>query len=261
MPILHQHEISLYYETFGASGPWLTLVNGHTRSSRDFRLLAKTFVEKSYRVLTLDNRGSGQTTESGPFTLNEMMQDVVRLWDELKITQSHLVGISMGGMISQRLAATYPLRVAKLVLVSTAAHAGHLASLSFESWGQDPESVLSRLKRYVSDGYYERNKLLMQAMAKQILAAIQHDNFEARAAAQHEAIAELDNRPLLGRIQAPTLIIHGTDDRVIPSTAAEELANAIPNAELQLLAGRGHLLLAEDSKGLGQTIVEFIDKN
>ncbi len=260
MPILQRPTAALYYEVLGETGPWLTLVNGHTRSSRDFKLLAKVFVAAGFRCLIFDNRGSGQTSEEGPIRLDDMVEDILALWTHCRVKRSHLMGISMGGIVSQFLAARNPQLIDHLVLVSTAASSGYLASLSFEPWGRELPEVESRLKKYVSAGFYARNKLLMQAMAKQILTAIQSDGFESRATAQHLAIAGFDTRDLLPRIAAPTLIIHGTDDTVIPLAAASEIAALIPGARLQLVAEGGHLLLAEDSKRLGQMVIDFCAK-
>lgn len=260
MPFLTRGPHSIYYETIGETGPWICWVNGHTRSSRDFRLLARYFADQNYRSLIFDNRGSGQTQSSLDFSTNDLVEDILSLWDHCGIERSHLVGISMGGMLSQVFAASYPSRIDHLILVSTAPSFEFLASPSFQPWGDSLESVENRLKSYVSPAYYARNKLLIQAMSKQILASIQNENFESRAKAQHDAIKGLDNRPILGRIQALTLIIHGSDDAVIPVAAARMLAADIEGSELEIIEGGGHLLLAEDSKKLGQTIINFLHK-
>jgi 3-oxoadipate enol-lactonase len=257
MPFLQLPSAHLYYEIQGEQGPWITLVNGHTRSSRDFRLLGKSLASAGFRCLTLDNRGSGQTQSDKPFSVEDMVQDIAALWDAQHIDQTFLLGISMGGMLSQILAARYPAMIRALILVSTGASTQDLSSDAIRPWGATEADIVTRLLRYFTPDFYARNKLLVQAMAKQILHSIQEEAFETRAQEQRQAIQNLDNRDSLSLITAPVLILHGAEDAIIPPRAAKDLAAAIPQAELVLLPGVGHLLLAEDSKGLGERVLNF----
>ena len=91
----------IYYEEVNPnSSNVVTLVNGHTRTSSDFRMMARILGEAGLRVLALDNRGAGKTKVSRPFSIDDFCNDVVALWDALKIQSSSLLGISMGGFIS-----------------------------------------------------------------------------------------------------------------------------------------------------------------
>src|SRR5690606_38522224 len=98
MPFLDASDIRIYYETAGATGPWVTLVNGYSRPGDDFRVMARHLSRHGMRVLYLDNRGAGQTQASLDFHFSDFVDDVVRLWDALEIRQSHLLGISLGGV-------------------------------------------------------------------------------------------------------------------------------------------------------------------
>lgn len=261
MPTLELSDVSLFYETNGEKGPWITLVNGHTRSSRDFKLMARSLVNAGFQCLSFDNRGSGQTQAKGLFTYKDMVQDIYALWDKFGIKSSFLVGISMGGMLSQIAAAERPAAVTGLVLVSTASGEAELSPLSFGSWGTTLETILERLSHYVTEDFTKRNKLLIEAMAKQILQSIQSEGFEERAQAQRRAVKGIDTSPLLGQISCPTLVLHGEWDEIIKADAAYALARQIDKAELKILPQKGHLLLAEDSKTLADDIVEFCLKN
>jgi 3-oxoadipate enol-lactonase len=255
--MLELPDVSLFYETSGEKGPWITLVNGHTRSSRDFKLLARSLAAAGFQVLTFDNRGSGQTQSKGPFTCQDMVKDVFALWDKFGIKGSFLVGISMGGMISQFVAAERPSAVTGLILISTGSGDADLNPLSFGGWGRTQGEVLERLSHYVTADFKARNKLLIDAMAKQILQSIQNEGFEERANAQRIAMKGIDTSPVLGKISCPTLILHGELDEIIRIEAAYGLTRQIDKAELKVLPGRGHLLLAEDSKTLADDIIEF----
>ena len=255
MPFIDVANAQLYYETNGESGPWITLVNGHTRSSKDFRLLARNLVEAGFQCLTFDNRGSGQTKTVAPYTYTDMVQDVYALWDKFGIKKSFVVGISMGGMIAEIIASERD--ISGLVLISTGSGQPDLNPLGSAPWGSNLEEVSARMAHYFTEGFASRNKLLVDAMNKQILLAIQNDGFEERARDQRAAIAGINNQTLLERIKCPTLIIHGSEDQIIKVDAAHNLNVSIPNAELRIIEGAGHLLLAEDSKTLAKSIVDF----
>lgn len=118
-----------------------------------------------------------------------------------------------------------------------------------------------RMAHYFTPDFAARNRLLVDAMNKQILQWIQNEGFEGRAAEQRAAIATIDNQPLLERIKCPTLILHGSEDQIIRIEAAHHLNVSIPNATLKVIEGAGHLLLAEDSKLLAKSIIDFCQAN
>lgn len=258
MPFLNVPRANIYYETSGTSGPWVTLINGHTRTLKDFKLMAKALIQEGFRVLSLDNRGSGDTTHEGSFTITDMADDVERLWDHETISASHVLGISMGGMIAQYLAAARPARLKKLVLVSTAASRRFIDDHAEKPWGTTLDDVKQKLAFYFAPAFLARNKLLVEAMAKQILKGIVDGEFAAAAAAQRQAMADFDGRHWLPRIEAPTLILHGAQDRVMSPQAAEELAQGLKHASLKHFDEAGHLLLAEAPKALYESVIDFL---
>ena len=83
---------SIYYETHGESGDWVTLINGHTRTVRDFKMFTKKLIASGFRVLVADNRGAGETETSFPFTLEDIAEDIHDIWEELNIDKSHVLG-------------------------------------------------------------------------------------------------------------------------------------------------------------------------
>lgn len=257
MPVLTVPGAHINYETYGESGPWVTLVNGHTRSKSDFKIFGKKLAEAGFRVIALDNRGSGETTYDQAFTMQDMADDVVRLWDALHIETSHILGISMGGMICQFLAHQHPDRVSSLILISTAATPDRLTKHADSSWGESLESVKEKLRYYFSAGFIERNKLLVDAMAKQIWATLQQGTFVPQVNDQRRAMSEFYRLKPHFHIQVPTLIIHGEDDRIIGFEAAKDLAQAISQARLMGIPGGGHLLLAEAAPQLYSAAIDF----
>lgn len=247
------------YEVWGEAGrrvPWVVLVNGHTRPLNDYRLMGRHLVENGFRVAALDNRGAGLTVTGRPFTFDEMVGDLVALLDEIGAETAHVAGISMGGFLAQALALTDPARVDRLALISTAAsHA--MIRRDDRPWTADLNAVGAKLSQYFTADFARRNEVLVKSMAKQIAKNVDGAQFAERSELQREAVKGFDARARLAGIECRTLVVHGTDDAIIPVEAARELARLIPGAELTEVEGAGHLLLAEKPRELYDLIVHF----
>ena len=248
----------IYFEHHFLSNefPTITLVNGHTRTSKDFRLMIKALNTANINVVTLDNRGAGQTTNLSSFTISDMAEDVIEIWNHLEIDKSHLLGISMGGMIAQYISSNLSTRVQSLVLISTAS--GNHRINSNDGWGETYEEILDKMKGYVSSQFFTKNKLLVEAMAKQTHKAVVAGEFLEGADAQRKALSGFNAKLDLEPTDVPTLIIHGSEDQIISSEAADELRKSIANSELKIYEDAGHLLLAEAPKRLYQDIIDFV---
>lgn len=261
MPYLKLPHVNLFYEFEKVSDAsrTITLVNGHTRSSKDFRLLSRSLLKNGISTLVFDNRGAGETQSYGPFSLQNIVEDLIELWNHLGIEKSHLLGISMGGMICQLLAASEPSRVQKLVLISTSASSRWVAPEANQSWGSTIASVLAKLDFYFAPDFKQRNKLLVEGMAKQILNSINNGNFAETALQQRQAMAGYADMTLItSKIKAETLLIHGSEDKIIFPAAAEELQKLITNSRQIPINNCGHLLLAECPQQLYKVIADFL---
>ncbi len=249
-------DTEIFYQTYGEGGPWITLINGHTRSHSDFRAFSKFLSQQNFRILTFDNRGSGSTKYSTINSFDVFIDDVLALWNHLAITKSHVLGISMGGMIAQKLAAQTQL-IQSLVLVSTTSHSKWIFPQE-PGWGHTMDDVTEKLNLYFAPQFVEKNKILIQAMAKQIYKAIVDGSFAQGARDQRKVQNNIDLTSSLSHIQCPTLIIHGKNDQIIDCGAASELHAKIKDSQLDLVPNVGHLLLAEYSRKLYERILSFI---
>lgn len=256
---LIQNGAVIHYETWGEQGPWLTLLNGYTRSLKDFRLLGRHLQGLGFRILVLDNRGAGETNTDGPFSIKDLVGDVVALWNTLGISCTGVLGISMGGFIAQTLALDYADYVRNLILISSAATDQWLGS-NETPWSTDIEAVKTKLASYFAPSFVERNRLLIQSMAKQIATSVAEGDFADRAKLQKAAIRGFDTRSRLPTLRCPTLVLHGASDQVINKNAAFELSSLIPNCKLTILPEAGHLLLAEAPKSLYEIVGETFKK-
>lgn len=191
------------------------------------------------------------------------LADAVGRWaDVLDVDRFHLVGISMGGMIAQYVAAADPQRVASLTLLSTSPKFGLDGTLP-DAWrtarlapldaGAQPadfaEAVLSSLAgANISDA----------ALAGQV-AAMQRISAKALRASI-DCLITHDSRAILGAIHAPTIVMVGADDAETPLAYGAAIATAVPGAELRIVPGAGHLLNAEAPAAVNRTIEEQVNR-
>jgi 3-oxoadipate enol-lactonase len=258
MPILETNGAKIYYETHGAGGHWVTLINGHTRSSTDFRMMSRILVESGlFSVLLLDNRGAGRSESEGPFSIYDMCHDVQRLWDYLGIATSSILGISMGGFIAQGLAISWPDRVKKLILVSTSSEERFIRQTG-GAWVSEGTLLEDKMRSYFAPGFVERNPLLFSAMINQIRQAIESGKFKKNSDLQRHALRGASWTERLHEIICPTLVVHGEMDQVVEVKGAELLIQTIPGSRKCLLPNAGHLLLAEAPKELYRVVVDFL---
>jgi 3-oxoadipate enol-lactonase len=245
MPTAALDGLELHYEERG-SGPPLLLVAGIPAVASDWAPLVER-LSGSRRVIAFDNRGSGRSTVTpGPYTTAMLAADAVALLDHLEIDRAVVFGMSLGGMIAQEIALGWPERVDRLVLGCTHCGVGHSArmprdtgrafAMETDDWklrmrtlapfafGRDVDPALldrfvEKKSRDVQDG---------EGYRAQIAAVLAHDTWER-----------------LPRIDRPTLILTGDDDRVIPAASGEVLHQRIADSVLYVIAGAGHLFFVE----------------
>ncbi len=192
------------------------------------------------------------------YTTRDMARDLVKAFDALGISCADVVGVSMGGMIAQHLAAEYPQRVGKLVLVVTSPRSNPILTQSVNLWIEqakaDDHTALmdSNLRLIYSEGYYRKNKWMIPLVGK-LTKPKSYDRFliQANACLEHDASSGL------ARITAPTFVIGGQQDQALGADASRELAAQIPGAVLKIYPQWGHGLY-EEAKDFQQTVLDFL---
>lgn len=262
MALLERNGVQIWYEYClpddGSAAQVVTLINGHTRSSSDFKIFSKKLREHGYATLILDNRGSGKSESTSSFSLSDMVEDVVSIWNHCKIEKSSVLGISMGGIIAQFLSLDYSKRVDRLILVSTT-HNESWIKPTKGSWTLNEGEVEAKLASYFAEGFVSKNPLLFKAMCQQIRASVTSGSFELKAAAQRAAIKASVRIIDPTQIAHKTLIIHGEKDQIIPVEAAIELSQKINASEIEVMPDVGHLILAENAQPLYRKVIQFIE--
>ena len=267
MPEARVNGINIYYRVQGKGEP-LILIMGLGGECGDWILQVYAF-KKYYRVVTFDNRGVGKSDKPGePYTIKTMADDTVGLMDHLGIDKAHILGVSMGGMIAQEVAINYPKRVKKLILVSTTAgrdeKGGHspglLKAMGLNKEGFSDEDiksvdigkVMTSLNAHAFSSGAIKSVAVPFCWVRTKLFGIVGVKGQFEAAMTHSALGRLHT------IKAPTLVIAGTEDRIVPSIFSDLLANRILDARLVKIEGGSHTLVAEKRGRFNREVLDFL---
>jgi 3-oxoadipate enol-lactonase len=238
------------------SGPTLMLSNslGCTLRMWEPQMPALT---KVFRVIRYDRRGHGKSgVPPGPYSIERLGRDVLAILDDLNIQKTHWCGLSMGGMVGQWLGAHAPERLDRLILANTTCHY------------PDPTPMQNRIKA-VSDGG-------LAAIADTVIAAWLTEDFRERQPqvtaslkamllatpvagyiACCETLSTLDQRDLLPKISARTLVLAGRHDKSTPVDGAEFIRSRIPGASMTLLDA-AHISNIEQPHAFTDAVVGFL---
>ncbi len=266
MPTVKVNDINIYYEVYGEGEP-LILISALGNDLSGWILQIPDFC-KQYQVIAFDNRGVGRTDAlNGTCSIEMMTDDTVGLMDTLGIEKAHILGASMGGCIAQELALKNPQRVKSLVLAGSAAclnsWARHVLDVGVRMGqdGLDKETGVRNLLLWLFTDNFFQNRELVEATINRMLGD-RNENYEQdRVSAiplQVNATVEYDARDRLNQITAPTLVIIGKEDIMLPVKLSEELANGIPSAELAVLDGGAHGFYIEIPQKFNNTVLEFL---
>jgi pimeloyl-ACP methyl ester carboxylesterase len=264
LPITNANGTDLYYEIHGEGEP-LLLIMGLSLSSKSwFRTLPA--LSKQYKVIIFDNRGVGLSGKPNtPYSIELMAEDAKEVLDAAGVESAHVYGISMGGMIAQRLALKYPNRIKSLILgCTTSGGENHvqpgadvsMLMLSRGSSTATPEEMAwATAPILYSPAFIENHReLISEDIKKRIEIPIQPYAYmlQLQACLAHNTYNELNS------IKVPTLVIHGNADRLVPYENGVTLANKIPNAELLTIQGAGHIYVTEDNDFANERVLEFL---
>ncbi len=213
-----------------------------------------------FRVICCDVRGHGRSpVPPGPYSMADLGGDLLALLDRLELAQAHLVGLSIGAMISLWAAAAAPARIGRLVACCTTAHFGPEASAAYR---ERAAAVRAGGLEPVADGVVARWLTPGFAAARPDVVARLRAGLLATAPEGYagccEALAELDLRPALGDIRAPTLVLVGEEDPATPPAHGEAIAAAVPRASLCPVPAAAHLASVERAELVSALILRFL---
>ena len=251
----------LYYEEHGEGEPLLCIM-GLGADTLAWAMQVPVW-SKSYRTIIFDNRDVGRSTRaSDPYEIDDMAADVLGLADALELDSFHLLGVSMGGAIAQRIALAQPRRVRSLTLAVTFARAGAWGRALARTWGievmrSSREEMIDRLMLLVlSESFYE-NEAGVAFLRRMLLENPNPQEPEAFVR-QLEASSRHDARAELGMLNMPTHVIGAEHDVLVPVWKSVELAELIPRAKLTIVPGAPHGINLERAEEFASAVLEFL---
>ncbi len=258
MPITARGGHTIYYETYGDPAlPPLLLIMGLSLSMRAWDRLPE-LLAAHFHVLVFDNRGTGRSGRTGfAFHMRDLADDAAAVIEAAGLKSAHVFGISMGGMIAQELALRHPDRVRGLVLGAT--FAGWLRSTK-PSLRTQLELLLLNTG-FVTPGRIGRVVVSPEWHSQNPDGALSWIRRAERTTvrfvvAQMVAIARHGTAKRLGQIKAPTLVITGTRDALVPPQNSALIARLIPHARLLELQGAGHAFPLEREQETVRALVD-----
>lgn len=244
------------------NGPALLLLNGWSASGLAWPSAWIARLERRFRVIRVDNRGSGWSrTAPAPFTIADLADDAAAVLQAIGATSATVAGLSMGGMVAQELAIRHPQLVDRLILLSTRPPAPHHILPARDAVepvlvGPAPGESLADYLRAVwslqcGRGFAERHPDFIDELVGQIT---ERPTPRAGLFNQLRAITAWSGSARLASISAPTVVVHGADDRLMPIGNGIRLARLIPEARYVELAGVGHMTPLEAPHAVAEVL-------
>lgn len=266
MEIARSNNAELAYSVEGSGDETVLLIMGLGGRAADWGTAFPARLAKHYRVVRYDNRGVGKSPKAAlGYSLSDLAGDAVVVLDAVGADKAHVIGISMGGMIAQLVALEHPERVRKLVLMSTHMGGPNIeqmhpdAQLLFDPslfLRGDAEATMRRTLGVITGtGWVEANPGPFQELVDQ---AKREPTPATVFMAQLHALMNSDRSERLRDIVAPTLVVHGCEDKLIRPSNGRELAKRIPGAQLAMLEHCGHMPMYEKANELSELVLEFL---
>jgi 3-oxoadipate enol-lactonase len=264
---VHCNGQTLYWESNGEGKPFV-LIMGIGYDSTLWGFHQVPFFSEYFKTIIFDNRDVGRSSKSQEsYTIADMADDLAGLLDALGIEKTHMLGISMGGMIAQEFAIRYPEKLDKLVLTGTGAATARSKFDPISIWSyvktQDADGLIFAAEQFIwlfSESFNRNQEAVDQTL--QMLAGNPNPVSAESYRRQAEAYVKHDTLDRLNQVSAPTMVIAGEQDRLTPPWICKEVADAIPNANYKLISGAGssHVLPLERPDEFNHIVLSFLQQ-
>jgi 3-oxoadipate enol-lactonase len=265
MPFVHAVDgTRIHYEVTGKHGATPVLMIQGLGASKNAWNLQRIAMATRFRIISFDNRGAGRSDKpTEPFTLEQMADDALAVLDAAGIQTAHVVGASMGGVISQIVAVKYPHRVRSLTLVCTACRNHPWRQELLQTWAKTATD-----KGMIEVGKEAAQWVMSPRSFRRLVPAFTWMGPLAALRPRHSFVSQInailntreDLVDQLSTIAAPTMVIVGNQDILTPRGDSEEIAERIPNAELVVISGAAHGLMMEHSSTFNRILIEFLQR-
>lgn len=265
MPKVRVNGIELHYVEAGSGDPVLLIMGfGGDHLAWGFQVPA---LAERYRVISFDNRGSGQSSvPDEPYATPMMADDAAGLLETLRIERAHVIGASMGGMIAQELALRHPARVRSLQLHCTYARPDRYMLALMDAWRMvrakaTPEEWLRTVALWLfAPRTYAQRPDFVEAVIQTGLAN-PHPFTLTGFLRQGDAVRGHDALDRLRTLACPTLVSAAAEDILVPPRFAREVAAAVPGAELRVIEDAGHAYFWERADAFNAMCLDFLAKH
>jgi pimeloyl-ACP methyl ester carboxylesterase len=239
----------------------LLLINGLGANVAMWTPLMKQL--DKFQVICFDAPGTGRSQAPlVPYKIDQIADVARRVLDEVDVARADVLGYSLGGAVAQQLARQEPERVRRMVLVSTSCGIGAIPGSLRASL-----AVVTPARHYSKRGHHLSMKMVKLAPAERESGVLAEQlgewHHEAAPSAlgytlQMAAFSRFHSLPWLHQVEQPTLVLAGTDDRLVPMANSAILAANLPNARLQVFDKWGHYLLLDSASGAGSSVADFL---
>jgi pimeloyl-ACP methyl ester carboxylesterase len=265
VPFIDSQGARIYWDERSVGEPVLLIMGLGYPSDMWWR--TRPVLDGHYRTIVLDNRGSGRSdVPPGPYPIPQMAADAVAVLDAAGVEGAHVFGISMGGMIAQEFALNHPARLRGLVLGCTMCGLAH-------SVPGDPETLAALQLKPSEPLAAQVERLLAACCAKPFLASAKGQavlkervaevmNYAITPPHTYQlhwgAVGGFDTFDRLPQIKAPTLVITGTSDLLVPDANSDIIKQRIPGARIHKLQGAGHVFFWEAPEDTAAVVTKFL---
>ena len=256
-------ESKIYYEIYG-EGEAIIFIGGLGMTCEGW-FFQKNFFSKDFKVILMDNRGSGRSSVPDKnFIISDMANDIVLLMDYLNIEKANFVCLSMGGFVGIEMACKYPDRVLKLILSNTAAKLPFSTIFRLKVWEEMKEKnieialqIKEQLLWIFPDNIFGNKQFLDMTVTNMADFPFKQTNDGYKK--QVEACIDFDATSYLSDIAISTLIFASTDDLIIPLKYSKKLASNIQNSEFVVIENAGHVIPSLRSEEFNMKAYNFIN--
>jgi 3-oxoadipate enol-lactonase len=261
MPTTEANGQTIYYEVHGEGEP-LLCVMGLAADTLAWTLQVPAFSER-HKTVIFDNRDVGRSSQAtANYEVADMAQDTLALADALELDSFHLLGVSMGGAISQEVALAAPERIRTLTLAVTWAAGGRWAETLSSVWGARVQRM-SREERIdelmlltLSDGFFENAEGI--AVLRELMLQNPNPQPAEAFARQLDASSRHNAGERLGELTMPTHVIGAEYDILVPVWKSRDVAALIPGSQLTVLEACPHGLNLERAEEFNRAVLDFI---
>jgi pimeloyl-ACP methyl ester carboxylesterase len=259
MPFVENLGARIYWDEEGSGAP-LLLIMGLGWPSQAWQRLRPVLSQK-YRTIAVDNRGVGKSeVPAGPYSMAQMAADAAAVLNAARVNTAHIFGVSMGGMIAQEFALQYPNKVRSLILGCTAAGGPQAVRAEDEALrvlmtrGQDLDQFARAINPFIYDAGTSP-QIVNEDTANRLKWYASGDGYFA----QLQAVIAWEAYSRLAQISAPTLVIHGENDRLVPAENGRRIAARIPGAKLVIIPDASHIFTTDQPAATQAAILDFLD--